>query len=59
MFWKTWAYFDDKTIPAKSSCVSPDDVGNVVAGESVVAADAEGDLAAAADVAAGTTDDGS
>jgi uncharacterized membrane protein len=36
-----------------------DDAGNVVAGESVVAADAEGDVAAAADVAAGTTDDGS
>jgi uncharacterized membrane protein len=34
-----------------------DDAGNVVAGESVVAADAEGDVAAAADVAAGTTDD--
>ena len=34
-----------------------DDAGNVVAGESVIAADAEGDVAAAADVAAGTTDD--
>jgi uncharacterized membrane protein len=34
-----------------------DDAGNVVAGESVVAADAEGDVAAAADVAAGTSDD--
>ena len=34
-----------------------DDQGNVVAGESVVAADAEGDVVAAADVAAGTVDD--
>jgi uncharacterized membrane protein len=36
-----------------------DDQGNVVAGESAVAADSSGDVAAAADVAAGTTDDGS
>jgi uncharacterized membrane protein len=34
-----------------------DDAGDVVAGESAVAADSEGDVAAAADVAAGTTDD--
>jgi len=34
-----------------------DDQGNVVAGESVVAADAEGDVVAAADVATGTVDD--
>ena len=32
-----------------------DDQGNVVAGEGAVAADAEGDVAAASDVAAGTT----
>ena len=36
-----------------------DDAGDVVAGESAVAADSSGDVAAAADVAAGTTDDGS
>ncbi len=34
-----------------------DDAGDVVAGESAVAADADGDVAAAADVVAGTTDD--
>jgi hypothetical protein len=34
-----------------------DDQGNVVAGESLVAADAEGNVAAAADVVAGTVDD--
>jgi uncharacterized membrane protein len=33
-----------------------DDEGNVVAGESLVVADADGDLVAAADVAAGTVD---
>jgi uncharacterized membrane protein len=33
-----------------------DDESNVVAGESLVAADADGDLVAAADVAAGTVD---
>ena len=34
-----------------------DDAGNVVAGESAVAADASGDVVAASDVAAGTVDD--
>ena len=34
-----------------------DDQGNIVAGETAVAADAEGDVVAAADVAAGTVDD--
>jgi hypothetical protein len=34
-----------------------DDQGNVVAGEGAVAADAEGDVAAAADVAAAGPDD--
>ena len=36
-----------------------DDAGNVVAGQAAVAADSAGDVAAAADVAAGTTDDDS